>query len=266
MTRQWREELDRILRASPDRDNTELIRELHEFAAAIGPRDGEALIEANPGFLAYRPALYRARCEMVVRNEISQARQFLDRDLNGSTPFAAVANPFLAHVYCRSGDMFDHVDPNGCTRMVLVGCGWMPATLFYVHDKTDMPELVGLDVAPEAIEIANELARRLGYVRVRAELEDGRSYDYGGADIVYIVGMVSQKSTVLARIAGTAPEDVQVLVNEPYSIGRLWHEAVEPSLDPRFEILARGAERATGRDLIVRRRPTEAGHNSRPNA
>lgn len=54
--------------------------------------------------------------------------------------------------------------------------------------------------------------------------------------------MVTSKSAILSRIADTAPENVQVIVNEPYSLGVLWEEPVEPNLDPRFEVFARGKD------------------------
>ena len=269
MNSHWKEELDRILRSSQGRDPTELIEEIHELGAAMEPAEGEALLYANPHFLEHRPALQEARYEMVVRNEIAQSRQFLEQARDSPASFPEMANSFSVSIYSRTGDIFEHLNFGDCRRMILVGCGWMPVTLFHVHDKTNVPELVGLDIVPDAVATANELAKRLGYARIRAELQDGRSYDFGGAQIVYIVGMAFAKSAILSRIADTAPDDVQVLVNEPYSLGHLWHEAVEPSLDPRFEIIAKGPGRATRRDLFLRRRavsPSRAGRGGRPNA
>ena len=162
MNSRWKEKLDRILRSSQGRDPTELIEEIHELGAAMEPAEGEALLYANPHFLEHRPALQEARYEMVVRNEIAQSRQFLEQARDSPASFPEMANSFSVSIYSRTGDIFEHLNFGDCRRMILVGCGWMPVTLFHVHDKTDVPELVGLDIVPDAVATANELAKRLG--------------------------------------------------------------------------------------------------------
>lgn len=255
-TNRWKEKLERILKSSQDRDPGELITDIRNLGAAMGHYAGEALLDANPEFLEYRPAIKRAFYEMIANNEISQTRKFLRRDRDNPTSFTGFANTHSLRVYNRSADMYDHLDFRGCRRIVMVGCGWMPSILFHVHDKTDIPELVGLDINPSAIATSNELAKRLGYARVRTELQNGLSYDYSKTQIVYIVGMVSEmKSAVVSRIADTAPRNVQVLVNEPYSLGRLWHEAVEDVLDHRFEVIGRGPDQYAGRSPITEKGP-----------
>lgn len=251
MADQWRDALDQILESSHGRDATELMTELRKLAAVMGRSAGDALLDANTRFFDYRPALTQARHEMVVNNELGQIRCLRQ----SSTSFAKMVNAYLSGIYDRTGDLLDQLDLRNCRCVVVVGCGWIPATLFYFHDRTGIPELIGLDVTADAVATSNELARRLGYTRARTEVQDGGSYDYGRTQIVYIVNMVSSKSAVLSRIADTAPDDVQVIVGEPYSLGRLWSEAVEPTLDPRFEVASRGPERATlSRALLLRRK------------
>jgi hypothetical protein len=136
----------------------------------------------------------------------------------------------------------------------MVGCGWRPVTVFRIHDTTSVPEIVGLDIAPDAIDTANALAVKLGYKRMRAELGDGCEYDYSQAQIIYVSSMVSPKAKVIARIADTAPEDVQIILWEPYSLGRLWVESTERTLDPRLEVTGYGSVAWLARDVFVRRR------------
>jgi hypothetical protein len=120
---------------------------------------------------------------------------------------------------------------------------------------TAVPQIVGLDVIPEAVEMANALAAKLGYGRMHAELCDGLDYDYGGAGIVYVASMVTPKAAVVSRIADTAPEHVRIILWEPYSLGRLWAEAAEPDLDPRLEVTGRSSIwRNMTRDVFVQRR------------
>ena len=75
---------------------------------------------------------------------------------------------------------------------------------------------------------------------------------------------------------------MQVLVNETYSLAQLWEEPVEPSLDPRFEVIGKGQDwyahrtpvtgrglgrPALGHDMYLRRRPdpnSRAGRNGQP--
>jgi hypothetical protein len=254
MSTQLRDDLERIL-GSPQRDPDDVIRDLWALCPTLDVESAEFLLTAEPDFLDHRPSLTQAFHEMVVAQEISQSRQLLERELNGSQSFAEIATAISLYSYNRSADMFGYLDFRECRRMVLVGCGWVPATLFYLHHKTDISELVGLDILPDAVATANDLARRLGYRRVRAELRNGSSYDYGQTQIVYIVGMVGEtKSAVLSRIADTAPDNVQVMLNEPYSLGRLWSQSVEPSLDDRFYVATRGPGRATRRDLLLKLR------------
>jgi hypothetical protein len=244
-----------------------VIGDIRSLAAAMGQTNAELLLNQNPELLEYRPALRQAHYEIYARHEIAQARQLLQQNWDGPPSFTERANSVSVRVYNRAGDMFGHLDFRNCRRVVLVGCGWVPVTLFYFSDNTDVSELVGLDVNPDAIAAANELARHLGYGRVTAELQNGASYNYGETPIVYVVGMTSPKAAVLSRIADTAPDNVQVIVGEPYSLGLLWGEALGPTLDPRFEVIARGPERAVlSRDLYLRRRPAPpvvAGRNNR---
>jgi hypothetical protein len=255
MTVQLQNELERILELTISRDASDVMRELWGLCSTVDVEGAELLLATQPKLLDHRPVITRAFNEMVVAQEISQARQLLQRKLKGSESFAEIATAISLYSYERSADMFDYLDFRECRQLVLVGCGWVPATLFYVHDKTNISELVGLDVVPHAVETANELAQRLGYTRVRAEPQNGSTYDYGQAQIVYVVGMVGEtKSAVLARIADTAPGNVQVMLNEPYSLGRIWSSAVEPSLDGRFYVAKRGQGRATRRNLLLKLR------------
>jgi hypothetical protein len=158
--------------------------------------------------------------------------------------------------YDRVNEMFDHVDFRECRRVVMVGCGRRPFTMFHIHDKTDVPEIVGLDIVPEALEAGEALAGRLGYDRARFVLCDGIAYDFGGADLVYVSAMVSPKAAVVSRIVDTAPGHVHITVREPYALGRLWSESAVRPLDPRLEIAGSGSGAwSLSRDVHLKRRP-----------
>ena len=264
----WKAKLESILQSS-DKPSSEIIAEIRNLGVEMGPHNAKTLLKSRPDFFAYRAKLQQSYHDYIIRNERLQTQKLLREEWDGVTPFIDLTNPHSWRNYSRSIDMFDHIDFSNCMKMVLVGSGWMPATLFHVQDKTDVPTLIGIDIVLDAVESSNRLAKRYGYERVTTELHDGCSYDYNRADVIYVVGMVSSKPAILSRIADTAPENVQVIVSEPYSLAVLWEDQIEPSLDPRLEVVGRGKDwyasrtpltgkglgsAALSRDLYLRRR------------
>lgn len=258
----WLERLERILAAAENRDPGELIREIADLAAKMGVDAADELLSAHPELLTYKPALTNAFQLMINRSNIAEAKGLLKQNFDGPVSFKDAAVERAGRLYNCAGEIFDYADFRDCRRVAMVGCGRTPFTCFHIHDKTAVPEIIGLDNVPEIVETANAVAAKLGYKRMHAELCDGRDYDYGEAQIVYVASMVSPKVEVVTRIADTAPENVQIIIWEPYSLERLWQESVEHALDPRLEITARGSlARGMSRDIFVKRRrvPTSPG-------
>lgn len=254
-----KKDLERVLKSLEHRDRADVFRDIADLAAAMGRDAGEALLDAHPGLFAYTPALTNAYRQFVIAHDIAEASRMLKQDLVGRVAYTDVASKRSVALYNRQSTIFDHIDCQDRRRIVMVGCGRNPFTIFHFHDKTAVPEIVGLDLSPEAVETANKLAAKLGYGRVRVELCDGQGYDYGEADIVHVASMVSRKAAVVSRIADTAPEDVQIILWEPCSLGRLWAVSAEATLDPRLEVIGRDSV-APGltTDLHVRRRGASA--------
>jgi len=258
----WKRELEQILGSLPGRTPTELINAIRDLGIAMGHDTGEALLETYPEILSHRPALTAAFGKMVQAQDAAEIRQMLDQDLSGPASFGRIAAGKTStgvlsskDAYNRLDEVFDHVDFDNCHRAVMVGCGGRPFTMFRIHDQTAVPEIIGLDIVPEAVETANRLAAKLGYAGMRAELCDGCDYDYGEAQVVYIASMVSPKAAVVSRIADTAPDNVQIVLWEPVSLGRLWAENAERTLDPRLEVIGRTSiSRNMTRDVFVARR------------
>ena len=252
--RNWQVALERILDAPPERGILELIREIGDFAAEIGYDNGDALLEACPELFHYRPALGREFYETIVGREIAEANRILAADIAAPVSFRAVAAPPSVIAYDRIGDAVANVDFSRCRRLVMVGCGWRPITMFHLHDHTSVTEIIGLDIVPDAVKTATALTAKLGYDRMRAELCDGGSYDYSGVQRVYIASMVAGKAAVFARILETAPEDVQIVLWDLVSLGRLMIESAERHLDPRLEVTGHGTISWLSRDVFIRRR------------
>jgi hypothetical protein len=255
----WREELSQILKFCQERDPTELIDQLCRLAQAMGDEAAEALLSAHPDLFDYKPALTQAFYRRVVRKEIAEARRLLEGPLNAATPFVDVASKPVLRAYHRVGGMFEVLDFSACRLAVMVGCGYVPETMFHLHDRTNVPDIVGLDIDNEAVETARKLASRFGYSRVRAELSDGGVYEYAGAQVICITNMVSPKHAILSRIVETAPEEVRIVVRDPFSLRRLWSESSENPLHPELEVFAKGERNSTlARDVYLRRRLSRA--------
>ena len=141
----------------------------------------------------------------------------------------------------------------------MVGCGPSPVTIFQVHDRTEIPDILALDVAPYAIERVRALIEHFGLSRMRAEVCDGREFDYGSAEIVLVANMVSPKAAVVSRIADTVPLAAQIAVRDPCGLGVLWADSASQTLDPRLEVIGKGHPGLSlSRDVYIKRRVQES--------
>jgi hypothetical protein len=250
----WKTSLERILASFEGRDTGKLITQICNLAADMGHDAGEALLEAHPEFYAYKTRLTSAFDQAVLAREDSDAAQLMRQEFDGAVSYIDLVDEIAADTYKRLSGIFDRVDFSGCSRVVMVGCGRRPFTMFHIHDKTAVRDIIGLDTRPEAVEGANALAAKLGYDRMHAVLCDGCDYDFDGAQIVYIASMVAQKAAVVSRIADTAADDVEIVVREPCSLGLLWSESAERSLDSRMEVTGYGpVSRTLSRDIFLTR-------------
>jgi len=147
---------------------------------------------------------------------------------------------FGRRAYARVQDMFEVLDFDSIERVVMVGSGPLPATLFHIADRSRAPNLVGLDTDPQAINLSRALARRFQPRRLTIEAASGQSFDYAGASAVYVANLVRPKAAVLARIAETAAPGTTVVLRDPAGAGELLAETGVQGLDPRFEVTREG--------------------------
>ena len=253
----WQPEFESLIASLDDHDSDDLFRRLCRHAETIDMDAVEALARNHPDRFSFRPKLAEADYRRTLRKDIAETDRLLGQAWDSPMAFAKVASAPAIALYNRVSDIFDHVDFRDCRRVAVVGCGRLPATMFHIHDRFEVGEIVGLDVVPESVDTANALAVKLGYPRMRVELRDGREYNYSEAQIVFVARMVRSKHAVLARIADTAPPNVQIVMRDPLSVGRLWTEDGETGLDPRLEVFSRGPAGGFGslsRNLYLRKR------------
>jgi hypothetical protein len=158
------------------------------------------------------------------------------------------------NAYDRVRDLRQLIDFRSCENVAMVGSGAFPSTLLWLRDNFPMLHYVGLDLDPGCVKMATELVVALGINNVHFELIDGRQYDFGGFDFVYVANHVVPKRAVLEQIASTTSAR-QVVVREPTPVGELLADAVRPDLPPVFVVDAAGA--ASGQflsyDLLLHR-------------
>jgi hypothetical protein len=260
----WTEKLEGLLDPPRERDPGELIKAVWEVAISMGHDAADDLLDAHPELFRFFPLLGRAYGQHLRNKEIAETERLRQLDWTGPKLFRDVASPPSIVTYDRVSAMFEKVDFSNCNRLVMVGCGRIPATVFHTHDRTEIPEIVALDIFPEVIDDMKQLVERLGYSRVKAELCDGGAYDYAGAEIVFIANMVSPKAKVVSRIADTAPGRVQIVVRDSFSFGRLWADHVARSVDPRLETVGMGEAGqhwSLSRDVYLRRKTAASDAN-----
>jgi hypothetical protein len=135
--------------------------------------------------------------------------------------------------YSMLADVLTKVN-SGCNKLVFVGSGPLPTTIFYIHDNTDIPNIVGLDNNQESVYIAGEIVQSQNLKRINLVFHDGVDYDYSDTDIVLIANMVSGKDRVIDRIAQTGKKDVVVISREPVRLSTLFYERIKQGFDSRF--------------------------------
>ena len=230
-------------------DSDRAMAQLLELGRNIGPAFGDELIDDNPGLLALAPTAARHYYNNITRHEFAEAEALLLRRGNGQFRYADVAQTFGKHNYDRVRDMFDVVDFQSCRQFVLIGCGPLPMTLYHVHDRTKVPELIAVDLNAASIDLVKRTAQAFSLARVATRETAGEAYDFSGADVIYVANLVRPKKEVLRRIADTAPRHAVIVLRDPYSLGRLLTE--------------RGADYVGDRYTVVRVTEPETAHFSR---
>ena len=163
----WLQKLVTLLDPPQSRDPGDLLQNVWQIAIAMGHDTAEDLLDAHPELFRFFPLLSRAYGQQLRNKEIAETQRLRGQDWTGPKLFKDVASPPSVVTYERVSAMFENVDFGDCKRLVMVGCGRIPATVFHAHDRTKVPEIVALDIVPEVIDDMEQLVGRLGYARVR---------------------------------------------------------------------------------------------------
>lgn len=155
---------------------------------------------------------------------------------------ARLKSGFGKNSYDRVQDMARIVDFSKCRRVMMVGCGAFPATLFWLYDHFPGKEYVGLDIDADSMALAEKLTGFWGISDIRFTLCNGSKQDYSGVDFVYVANQVVPKRDTLLRIRETSDRAIQVVVREPTPRGCLLAESIRGNIPEGYIVLSEGLE------------------------
>lgn len=214
----------------------------------------DAYLDSHDWWREHREAVIRLYYSHIVEMETAEVARLMAQPASPNVRYVDMASERGRVSYERVGDMFRHVDFARCQRFVMVGCGQLPVTALHVMAVTAVPDIVVVDISEAAIEAVRRLSDRFGWRRLRAVHQAGHLLDYRGADVVYLANMISPKSAALQRALLTAPAHAQIVLREPYALGRLWAEKAEPGMPPTLRVAGRGPVSGhLSRDLYLER-------------
>jgi hypothetical protein len=203
---------------------------------------------------SYRELCFQCHKRYVAIKEAQANKNPLAIARNAETPTGEKLSGFSRMAYDRVRDLRTLVDFRNCKNVVMVGSGAFPSTLLWLRDHFPMIHYVGLDIDPPCVKMATELVEALGFDNVHFKAIDGRQYDFGGIDFVYVGNYVVPKRAVLEQIARSSSVR-QLVVREPTPAGgELLAEAVKSNLPPAFVADTAGAIGGiVSYDLLLRR-------------
>lgn len=237
----WVGPLRAVLRARQSLAPDEFIARVAQLSATTDGATVDAYLDSHDWWREHREAVIRLYYSHIVEMETAEVVSLMARPAStGLVPYADMASERGRVSYERVGDMFRHVDFARCQRFVMVGCGQLPVTALHVMAVTAVPDIVVVDISEAAIEAVQRLSDRFGWRRLRAVHQAGHLLDYRGADVIYLANMISPKSAALHRALLTAPAHAQIVLREPYALGRLWAEKAEPGMPPTLRVAGRG--------------------------
>lgn len=234
----WARRLEQTLATAGSGEPEAAIASLVALAAELEDA-GDAHLDGNPELLRHGARLRVSYQRYIAGMERRAAAALLS---HAASP-GGVANRTDdggRAAYRRVDDLFERIDFRQARRFVMVGCGRFPATALQAAERFTGLDIVALDTDAAAVAAAGELAASLGLANLRIRHEDGARHDFTGADIAFVANMVSPKRDTVARALATGGSRLQLVVREPYGLGRLWADRAEDSLGDGVRVAARG--------------------------
>ena len=228
-----------------------IINDIVDMAMALGDGRCDDLID-NFNLNSLRKHLTDTYCKYILEMENVETEKLLAEEKWNYTDFIDIAGEAALMAYNRVSDIFDIVNFDNCQQFVLIGCGQLPITAIHVMDKTTVPEIYCLDISEDAVAAVMKMKEKYGWSRLHPLACNGLDFDFRDADIVYITNMVSPKYQILDHVIKTASTGIEIILREPYSLGRLWAEKAESSFAEYLNVRHRGrGSRYLSRDVFI---------------
>jgi len=221
-------------------------------SASFSEQEANEFFRTDHSAADYAAVGRRVYSEYILRMENEALEHIMSRPLHPGARFGEIADPEAKMAFDRVADIFDRLTLKPDMRFVMIGCGQLPVTAIHVIERAGCGDVVCMDVVERAIDAAGRLKDIFGWPALHPVHCDGRHFDFAGADVVYIANMVSPKAAVIEQVARTAPPGCQVVVREPYGLGRLWADLGEASLPECFSVGSYGdGSRYLSRDVFL---------------
>ncbi|MCW5716110.1 MAG: hypothetical protein KIT43_16475 [Bauldia sp.] len=222
------------------------------FIRALAALPDGCFASLDQDLLTDHAAFFRA-CHLRYLTETELAASHEALTETGPSPEALLRRVFGENSGTWQRELARELDDSRVARVVMVGCGPLPATLLWLVDRYPDLHCVGLDTNAGALETAERLVRMLGASRLRLACIDGVDYDYATADLVYVANQTAPKRDVLERIAATIRRPATVIARDPYGNGWLLAEQVDGQLPRGYALRHTGGESPLflSRDLVL---------------
>ncbi|HNB24648.1 MAG TPA: class I SAM-dependent methyltransferase [Candidatus Melainabacteria bacterium] len=238
------EEFKQRLEPALDTGNTEefvlVMQNYLAFIAAYTDTVAYDAFELGPAYPEYLKFFHRASLEFAWRMEEKAFSEIVEAELQPWQRMKEVVSECIAGSYARMEELPSLVDFSQIRSIVVLGCGKVPASLFYLQDQTNVPAIVGIDNLQEAVDCANALVSRFKLDRVRVLNADASKLDYSFFDAIYFGPFATPRIEVMKQIRSTARPNATIILREPQFTGTLAFERVLPYMQPAFNLLKAG--------------------------
>ena len=213
---------------------------LLRFVCSYENRAAYEVFEQTEDFASFQSFFHDCLLRFAIALEELSLRELIEQKSVSAPDFGQLLIERAKPSYERMANTIRLADHAQCRKYVMVGIGRVPFSLFYLHDFTSIPEMIGIDNNPQAIEKCQQGLDLYNLSRISVQCKDGRHYDYSDADIVYVACFARPKKEILDQIARTAKRDCQIIVQVPEFTGSLLNDRV--TFDNQFSVTAQSPE------------------------
>ncbi len=245
-------QLDLLKEECSTENETAFISAVHQFLTFIRTYKDKktfADFERSSLFLSYQRFFQPVVLRFTWLMEEKTFAYMIGRTLAGEQKLGDILGPHTRGAYERVSDLLQLVDFSRCESYAMMGCGKVPASLFYLHDWTSIPSLTGIERDPQALTMASQLVNSFELERIKIVEGDAANFDYGAFDVINWDPFATPRLAIMEQLAATARPDAVIILRDPFLTGTLAMESMLGLLDSRFHICAE-SEAYPGRFML----------------